>query len=208
MLVVYILLFVVICVLAKAFHDDAPTANLRDEGVPLYVTLAIAFNGPHDDIVRTLDELGGLLQEEVDRCAGILDTLHAGTGRRLEMEEFRSTIRQNCKRLSKAFERAEQDFAVAGSPAGGPRKVQQAYAGLLSALVRAEVSIATVPAPLEQAHTELAFHNFLMSVYSQLSAWPQTIRAAIPALHGDSCALTLSVNVETASLLRALSQPA
>lgn len=172
------------------------------DAVPLYVNMQQSFRGDHEKIVQTINDVGDMLQKEVDtRTYPDGPTAQAA---RVDHETYRNLVSQQTNRLMLMFQDAELSFEQASSPNGRPEVLRQGYAAILDQLIAAARSLGSTQAPPTYAQTQVAFREFLKEFYSQIAAWPQRLRDASKDVIGDSCDVMLTAECDVGPMQRAI----
>jgi hypothetical protein len=174
------------------------------EPVPLYLNLQQSFNGEHDKVVQTLNDVADMLQKEVEVRA--FPDGHAANAAPVDHETYRNLVFQQSNRLMVMFQDAEIGFEQASSPTGGtPEMLRQAYAAFLDQLVMAARTFSSTEAPSAYAQTQATYREYLRRFYEQVAEWPNTLRQASKNVTGKSSNVVLSAVYDIGPLQHAIS---
>jgi hypothetical protein len=167
---------------------------------PLYVRVEQSFRGDKTSIVKTLDGLVELLQQQIAEHV----QQEYENPKSVSHNEFLEIIEKQSARLAKTFKDAGPAFEAAVQPNGSPGKYASAYGALLGDVRSAIDAVRSVSASASMKRTEEAYTNLLQPLLDQLKSWPAKLRAAAVTVRGNRFDLTLEAKADVDALDRAL----
>lgn len=193
-----------IAAIAAAPTNGLVVNDAKEMENPVFVTLSQTFHGQHDLVIQTLDAISTVLQSEIDKRAPRYRAKFES--KPVDASSFLTTVSGLFNHMAQTFAKAEEDFAVANSPKGGPEMLANAYGNLLDRLLEARETLLKIDGPPMFAATETAYREFIGSYYGQLSKWPSQAAEAAQKVHGDSYDLELTAVYDVAKLEGALAR--